>query len=161
MIILWLDPWTTDVGYGIIELMKNTRTVLTYGVIHTTPKAPQSEKVLEIGQDLETLIKQYWVTHAGLEKVFFATNLKTGIEVAQSRGVLLYILAKMNIDLQEYTPLQVKKALCGNGRANKQQVGKAVQLLYRLWEIPKPDDAADALGIAYLASMNVWQQWIC
>jgi crossover junction endodeoxyribonuclease RuvC len=153
-IILGIDPGTTDVGFAIIELQKNQRTILTYGVIHTTPKAPQTQKLVEIMKDLEVIIEKYSVTHAAIEKLFFSTNLKTGIDVAQSRGVIMVTISKYEIPILEYTPLQVKKALCGNGKAEKKQIGRAVQLLFQLDTVPKPDDAADALGIAYLASMN-------
>lgn len=153
-IILGIDPGTTDVGFAVIEIIKNTRTILTFWVIHTTPKAPQSVKLLEIAGDLEEIVAQYRVEYAAVEKLFFATNLKTAIDVAQSRGVILMVLQKYWVQLKEYTPLQVKKALCGNGKADKKQIGKAVQMLFKLETIPKPDDAADALGIAYLASMN-------
>ena len=153
-IILGIDPGTTDVGFAVIELQKNQRVILTYGVIHTTPKAPQSQKLVEIMNDLEEVIRQYQVTHAAIEKLFFSTNLKTGIDVAQSRGVIVATISKSGIPILEYTPLQVKKALCGNGKAEKKQIGRAVQLLFKLDTVPKPDDAADALGIAYLASMN-------
>lgn len=153
-IILGIDPGTTDVGFAVIHLEKNTRTILTYGVIHTTPKIPQSQKLLEIMQDLKAVIHEHGVTHAAIEKLYFATNLKTGMDVAQSRGVIMAILAERGISILEYTPLQVKKALCGNGKAAKKQIGRAVQLLFKLEEVPKPDDAADALGIAYVASLQ-------
>lgn len=153
-IFLWIDPGTTDVGFAVIELVKNTRNILTFWVIHTTPKAAQGQKLVEIMHDLEEVIVQYRVTHAAVEKLYFSTNLKTGIDVAQSRGVIIATITKHNIELSEYTPLQVKKALCGNGKAEKKQIGRAVQLLFKLDEVPKPDDAADALGIAYLASLQ-------
>ncbi len=153
-IILGIDPGTTTVGFAVITVENNLRTILTYWVIHTTPKVPQSQKLLEIATDLDSVISTYSVTHAAVEKLFFSTNLKTGIDVAQSRGVILLSLEKKSIPLLEYTPLQVKKALCSNGKATKWQIGRAVQLLFKLDEIPTPDDAADALGIAYLASLN-------
>ncbi len=153
-IILGIDPGTTTVGFAVISMEKNVRTILTYGVIHTTPKAPQSQKLLEIATDLDNIIITYKVTHGAVEKLFFSTNLKTGMDVAQSRGVILLSLEKNGISLLEYTPLQVKKALCGNGNATKWQIWRAVQLLFKLDGIPTPDDAADALGIAYLASLN-------
>lgn len=153
-IILGIDPGTTTVGFAVIVSEKNTRTVLTYWVIHTTPLVPQSQKLLEISRDLDEIIDTYQVTHSAVEKLFFSTNLKTGIDVAQSRWVILLSLEKNNIPLLEYTPLQVKKALCGNGNAKKSQIGRAVQLLFQLDEMPTPDDAADALGIAYLASLH-------
>ncbi len=153
-IILGIDPGTTDVGFAVIEVEKNQRNILTYGVIHTTPKISQSEKLVEIMHDLKDILQQNKITHAAIEKLFFSTNLKTGIDVAQSRGVIMAIIAEQGIPIMEYTPLQVKKALCGNWKAEKKQIGRAVQLLFRLDAIPKPDDAADALGIAYLGSMN-------
>jgi crossover junction endodeoxyribonuclease RuvC len=153
-IILGIDPGTTTVGFAVVSIEKNMRTILSFGVIHTTPKVPQSQKLLEIATDLDNVITQYNITHGAVEKLFFSTNLKTGIDVAQSRGVILLSLERKNIPLLEYTPLQVKKALCGNGNAVKGQIGRAVQLLFKLDEIPTPDDAADALGIAYLASLD-------
>jgi len=158
-IILGIDPWTTTVGFAVLELDNNIRTILTYGIIHTTPKAPQSQKLFEIASDLDAIIATHHVTHWAVEKLFFSTNLKTGIDVAQSRWVILLALEKMNIPLFEYTPLQVKKALCGNGKAIKWQIGRAVQLLFKLDTIPTPDDAADALGIAYVASLNPIFYW--
>ena len=155
VMILWIDPGTTTVWYAVIELHKNTRHIHTFGVIHTTPNTPQSDKLMEIASDLESIIQQHSITHSAVEKLFFSTNLKTGIDVAQARGAILLTLRKAWIRLYEYTPLQVKKALCGNGKAKKEQIGRAVQLLFKLDEIPKPDDAADALGIAYLASLEV------
>ncbi len=111
-IILGIDPGTTDVGFAVIELQKNQRTILTYGVIHTTPKAPQTQKLVEIMKDLDVIIQQYNVTHAAIEKLFFSTNLKTGIDVAQSRGVIMVTIGNHDIPILEYTPLQVKKAIC-------------------------------------------------
>jgi len=152
--ILGIDPGTTDVGFAVIHLEKNMRKIITYGVIHTTPKIPQAKKLVEIMHDLKGIINEHGVTHAAVEKLYFSTNIKTGIEVAESRGVIMATLADHNIDIREYTPLQIKKALCGNGKAAKKQIGRAVQLLFKLDTPPTPDDAADALGIAYLASLN-------
>ncbi len=84
-IILGIDPGTTDVGFAVIEVVRNQRTILTYGVIHTTPRVPQSEKLVEIMHDLKDILNQYEITHAAVEKLFFSTNLKTGIDVAESR----------------------------------------------------------------------------
>lgn len=153
-IILGIDPGTTDVGFAVIEVVRNQRTILTYGVIHTTPRVPQSEKLVEIMHDLKYILNQYEITHAAVEKLFFSTNLKTGIDVAESRWVVIAIIAEKGIPIMEYTPLQVKKALCGNWKAEKKQIGRAVQLLFKLDAVPKPDDAADALGIAYVASLQ-------
>lgn len=104
--------------------------------------------------DLRHILDKYAITHAAVEKLFFSTNLKTGIEVAESRGVVIATIAERGIPIMEYTPLQVKKAICGNWKAEKKQIGRAVQLLFKLDTIPRPDDAADALGIAYVASLQ-------
>lgn len=154
-IILGLDPGTTDVGYALIEVQNNKRSIITYGIIHTPKNEPQPKKLVEIENDLQVIMWQYQVTHVAIEKLFFATNMKTGIEVAQSRWVLLATVAKYDIPIFEYTPLQMKKAICGNGKATKKQIGRAVQLLFWLAEIPTPDDAADAIGMAYIASLHL------
>lgn len=85
-----------------------------------------------------------------IEKLYFQTNLKTGIDVAHARGVLLYEAMKSNLIIQEYTPLQVKKAITGNGQAKKLQLQRAIQMIFQLDELPQPDDAADAIGLAYM-----------
>lgn len=152
-IILGIDPGTTTVGYGIIEITGNKRTILDCGVIKTTPKIELSLKLLDINADLLHLIERYRPEVCGIEKLFFHTNVTTGIDVAQSRGAILLCLAQKGIRIREYTPLQVKKGICGNGRAPKAQVQNALRLIFGLKDIPKPDDAADALAIAYITSL--------
>ena len=93
-IILGIDPGTTDVGFAVLEVIKNQRTILTYGVIHTTPKVAQSEKLVEIMHDLKDILNKYDITHAAIEKLFFSTNLKTGMAVAESRGVIVATIAE-------------------------------------------------------------------
>ena len=152
-IILGIDPGTTTVGYGIIEITGNKRTILDCGVIKTTPKIELSLKLLDINADLLHLIEKYRPEVCGIEKLFFHTNVTTGIDVAQSRGAILLCLAQKGIRIREYTPLQVKKGICGNGRAPKAQVQNALRLICGLKDIPNPDDAADALAIAYITSL--------
>jgi crossover junction endodeoxyribonuclease RuvC len=110
---------------------------------------------MDINHDLETLISNYAPDIVGIEKLYFGTNITTAIDVAQCRGVLVHTVVKHGIQLREFTPLQVKKGICGNGRAVKKQVQNTLKMLFKLEDIPKPDDAADALAIAYLASLGV------
>jgi crossover junction endodeoxyribonuclease RuvC len=154
-IILWIDPGSTTVWYALIEKKGHTFTLLDYGVISTTPKIPVAEKLFEIGTDIKHLIEKYSPNLVAIEKIFFTNNLKTGIDVAQCRGVVLYETIKASIALIEYTPLQVKKAITGNGAANKKQLQNAIKMILRLKEVPKPDDAADAIGIAYMGAMSI------
>ena len=154
-IILGIDPGTTTVGYGIIEVTGNSRIIRDCWVIQTTPKLELSQKLVDIGADLLELIETYHPTICGIEKLYFHTNITTAIDVAQSRWAIMLCLAQKGIHIHEYTPLQVKKGICGNGHAPKAQVQNALRLIFWLEEIPKPDDAADALAIAYITSLTV------
>lgn len=129
-IILGIDPGTTTVGYGVIEVIGNTRKILDCGVIKTTPKIELSQKILDINTDLLELIQTYKPSLCGIEKLFFHTNVTTGIDVAQSRGAMLLCLGQKGIQIREFTPLQVKKGICGNGRAPKTQVQNALRLIF-------------------------------
>lgn len=153
-IILWIDPGSTTVWYALIEKNGHSFQLIDYGVISTTPKIPVAEKLLEIGTDIKHLIEKYSPSLVAIEKIFFTNNLKTGIDVAQCRGVILYETIQANMRLVEYTPLQVKKAITGNGAANKKQLQNAIKMILGLKEIPKPDDAADAIGIAYMGALG-------
>ena len=113
------------------------------------------ERLVQIGSDLRELIDTYRPDICGIERLFFLRNVTNGIDVAQARGVIVHTLASAGIRLVELTPLQVKQGIAGNGFAKKPQVQKALQILLHLTEIPKPDDAADALAIAYLTSLKV------
>jgi crossover junction endodeoxyribonuclease RuvC len=150
--VIGIDPGTATVGYSLVSGNKKTPIILEYGVLQTLPQPKEKMplRLLEIGNDLNQLIKQYKPTTAVVEDLFFFKNAKTVISVAQSRGMLLYILAKHNIEIEEYTPLQIKQTLCGYGRATKQQMQEMVKRVYKLNEIPKPDDAADSLAMAFL-----------
>lgn len=110
---------------------------------------------MSIFSDLNELLDIYQPTVAGIEKLFFLRNVTNGIDVAQARGVIMYLLASRGIVIKEFTPLQVKQGITGNGNAKKPQVQKAIAMILKLAEIPKPDDAADALAISYIASLQV------
>ncbi|MDD3646860.1 MAG: crossover junction endodeoxyribonuclease RuvC [Candidatus Gracilibacteria bacterium] len=154
MIILGIDPGTTTIGYAIISKESHKLDLLDYGVFSTTPKIDLKYKLLEIGNDINELIKLHNPDLIVIEKLYFTTNVKTAIDVAQARGVVVYEAIKHDIETLEYTPLQVKKAITGNGAAKKAQLQNAIKMLFGLNSIPKPDDAADAIGLAYMGALN-------
>ncbi len=154
MIILWIDPWTTTTGFALINKKNSTLTLIDYWVLTTTPKIPLCDKILELWTDIKHIISNYSPDLIVIEKLFFQTNLKTWIDVAQARGVVLYESKKSNKNILEYTPLQVKKAITWNGKANKTQLQNAIKMIFRLDHIPKPDDAADAIWLAYMWALN-------
>ncbi|MDD4152049.1 MAG: crossover junction endodeoxyribonuclease RuvC [Candidatus Gracilibacteria bacterium] len=153
-IILGIDPGTTTTGFAIIEKSKELK-IIDYGVIETTPKDNIGNKLLEIGTDIGGLFKKYKPDLICIEKLFFTTNIKTGIDVSHARGVIVYEIMKKGINYLEFTPLEVKRAITGYGKASKKQVQNAIKILLKLNEIPKPDDARDALCLAYIGSMNI------
>ena len=153
MIILGIDPWTTTIWYAICEKIENNFSMLDFWVIKTTPHLELQYKLQEIGYDIEKLIQKFHPDICSIEKLFFNTNITTWIAVSHARWVILYECMKAGMIIQEYTPLQVKKWLTGNGRAKKQQVQQALIMLLGLASIPQPDDAADALALAYIASL--------
>ena len=150
MKILGIDPGTTTVWYAIIEKKWHDFILLDFWVIHTTPKVSLELKLLEIGEDISALIEKFTPDRVWVEKLFFNTNITTGIAVSHARWVILYEIMKHWWDFYEYTPLQIKKAITGNGTAKKAQLQKAIQLIFWLSELPTPDDAADAIAIAYM-----------
>lgn len=155
MLILWIDPGTTTLGYALVEAWNGSISLIDYGVITTPPKMNAGEKLREIRDDLESILQKYpTIERAGIEKLYFGSNITTGISVAECRWVVVELLTRHNIARSEFTPLQVKKWICGNGRATKQQVQSAIQSLFKLVKPPKPDDAADAIAIAYLSSIQ-------
>ena len=149
MIVLGIDPGTATIGYALATGTKTKPEVLTFGVIKTSSKTPMNLRLAEIGQDLNEIIKKYKPDKAVIESLFFFKNQKTVISVAQARGVLMYVTSCEGLNLVELTPLQIKQAITGYGRAPKPQIQKVIQKIFNLSELPRPDDAADALGIAW------------
>jgi len=154
MKILGIDPGTTTVWYAIIEKIWHSFELLDYGVIETTPKIALEQKLVEVWSDISNLIENHEPERVGVEKLFFNTNITTGIAVAHARWVIMHEIARRWIKLHEYTPLQIKKAITGSWAAKKAQLQKAIQMIFQLSEIPKPDDAADAIGIAYMTGLE-------
>ncbi|MDD4351014.1 MAG: crossover junction endodeoxyribonuclease RuvC [Clostridia bacterium] len=146
MIVLGLDPGYAIVGFGIVDSKSNK--MIDYGIISTPKEMPMSERLLTIYKGIKELIDNYKIEEVAIEELFFNTNTTTAVAVAQARGVLI-LACKQCIDkLYEYTPLQIKQALTGVGRAEKKQVQYMVKSILGLNTIPKPDDAADALAVA-------------
>lgn len=148
MIIFGLDPGIAIVGYGVIEAIGNRVRLIDYGVIETKSNVSLPERLNIIDEKLNELIELHSVDELAIEELFFNKNVKTVINVAQARGVEILSFVKKNISAYEYTPLQVKQAITGYGRADKKQMQESVKMIFKLKEIPKPDDAADALAIA-------------
>jgi crossover junction endodeoxyribonuclease RuvC len=148
MIILGIDPGYARVGYGIISYEKNKYRVIEYGSITTEAGVALSKRLFKIHQELEEIIKRYKIDCSSIEELFFNTNTKTAINVAQARGVILSTLEENNIPVYEYTPLQVKQALVGYGRADKLQIKSMVKTFLCLDKMPKLDDTTDALALS-------------
>lgn len=148
MKILGIDPGTATTGYGLIETNQDDLSCLHYGTITTAANTKDEDRLTIIYSELEDILKEYKPDAVAIEKIFFFKNPKTVIPVSQARGVMLLAITKQNIPIFEFTPLQVKTAVTGYGRAQKKQVQEMVKNLLQLEKIPKPDDAADALAIA-------------
>ena len=148
MIVLGIDPGVATIGFGVVRAERQKNTLVQYGVITTPPGIPLSSRLLQISDDMEELIRTFHPDEMAVEELFFTKNITTGIAVAQARGVTLLACVKKCGRLYEYTPMQIKQALTGYGRADKQQIQQVVTSLLRLKSVPRPDDAADALAIA-------------
>lgn len=157
MLVLGIDPGTATIGYALVRKNKNTFETICYGCINTKPDRCDGDRLCILEKKLSEIVKKYNPDQASVEKIFFFKNVKTVIGVSQARGVIMATLAKLNIETHEYTPLQIKISVSGYGKAPKMQVQKMVKTLLNLKEIPKPDDAADALAIA-ICHLNQ-RQW--
>jgi len=150
MRILGLDPGTATVGYGVIDDVDGEAVVVSYGAIITRPKDGDAARRLQIiFEKLNDLLVEFRPDAVAVEKLFFGKNITTAIKVGQARGVLLLALANAGLPISEYSPPEIKEAVSGYGNASKQQVQYMVQNILGLDEIPKPDDAADGLAVAF------------
>ncbi|HBL83505.1 MAG: crossover junction endodeoxyribonuclease RuvC [Clostridiales bacterium GWF2_38_85] len=148
MIILGIDPGLATIGYGIISSVKGKHHPIEYGTVRTKPRTLLEHRLEKIYDDIEKIIVRHKIDAVSIEEVFFNTNVTTAIDVCQARGVILLAATKHGIPIYEYTPLQVKQAVVGYGRAEKQQIIYMTKLLLNLAESVKPDDTADALALA-------------
>ena len=164
MVVLGIDPGYAIVGYGIVKYQNNRFTPIEFGAVITAAGTEFSTRLEKIYEDVYTLIQKYKPDAISIEKLFFNTNSTTAIDVAQARGVILLAAKKNNIPYFEYTPLQVKQAVTGYGRAQKPQVMEITRRLLGLEKCPKPDDTADALAMAichcHSASSLIFKQMI-
>lgn len=154
MRILGIDPGTGILGFGIIDAAKGKCQLVDGGVIRTPVKEDDAVRLLTIYEELTDIINQTKPHVMSVEKLFFAQNVTTAMTVAQARGVVLLCGKQAGLELFEYTPLQIKQALTGYGRAEKKQMQEMVRVILNLPEIPKPDDCADALAAAICHSMT-------
>lgn len=148
MRILGIDPGTAIVGFSVIEYEDKKMKLLEYGCIYTAKELPMEERLLEIFNGVENIIKKYSPEYMAIEELFYFKNNKTVISVGEARGVILLAGKRNGLKIQGYTPLQVKIGITGYGKADKKQVQLMVKTLLKMKEIPKPDDAADAIAIA-------------
>ena len=155
MRILGIDPRTGILGFGAIETHKGQSIILDAGVIRTPVKQADSDRLKTIFDELEQLIKEIKPDVMAVEKLFFSKNVTTAMSVSQARGVVLLLGKQHNLELYEYTPNQIKMAITGYGKADKKQMQEMVKMHLKLKEIPKPDDAADALATAICCSMSI------
>lgn len=148
MRIIGIDPGYAIVGFGVLDYIGNDFHAVNFGAITTDAHTPFDLRLKTIYDDMCQVLDEYKPDEMGIEKLFFNTNQKTGIDVAQARGVILLSAIERGIKICEYTPLQVKQAVVGYGRAEKKQVQELTRSILRLKEVPKPDDTADALALA-------------
>jgi crossover junction endodeoxyribonuclease RuvC len=157
MRILGIDPGTGILGFGVIDVQKGNIQLVDAGVIRTPVKEDDAVRLLTIYEELSDLIAQNKPAIMSVEKLFFARNVTTAMTVSQARGVVLLCGQQAGLQLFEYTPMQIKQAITGYGKADKKQMQEMVRVLLKLKEIPKPDDAADALAAAITHSMTMRQ----
>ena len=148
MRILGIDPGYAILGYGIVEMKGNHFQVCGYGAVTTEASMDMTDRLKCLYSSLTEIIAEYEPEVASIEELFFNTNTKTAIMVGQARGVAILACANSGMEIAEYTPLQIKQALVGNGRAEKKQVQYMVKTILNLKVVPKPDDTADALAAA-------------
>ena len=154
MRILGIDPGNAIMGYGILDYHGNKFKPVDYGCLRSTAGVPQHLRLKKLYNELNNLLEKYKPDCLAIEELFFNRNTKTALVVGQARGIVLLAAAEAGIDVYEYTPLQVKQAAVGRGRAEKGQVQYMVRIILNLPEIPRPDDVADALAVAICHANN-------
>jgi len=148
VIVLGIDPGTARLGYGVVDREGSALTMLDYGCIETIKDRPLEQRLLLIHEGLTDLVETHRPEAVGVERLFFNKNVQTAFAVGQARGVVLLVAAQHGLPVFEYGPHEVKLAVTGYGRAPKDQVQRMVQLVLSMAELPRPDDAADALAVA-------------
>lgn len=154
MRILGIDPGLAIVGYSVIDIVKDKNILISSGSIQTDKDKTDAERLLEIETDMQTIIEKFQPDFASIEKLFYFKNQKTIIPVAEARGVILSVLQKNQIKIQEFTPIEVKQIITGYGRATKDEVAKIVQMSIEYKKLPKLDDTLDSIAIALCLARN-------
>jgi len=154
--ILGIDPGFGRMGYGVIEQVGSTWKQVAFGCIDTSPKDTFVDRLKTIHHELVQIIVKYQPTRMAVEKLFHSTNAKTVIDVAQARGVIVLTAVEQGLPVDEFTPLQIKQAMTGYGRAEKGQMQKMVAMILGMKEKIKSDDAADALAVALTSGQSLW-----
>ena len=161
MTILGIDPGTASTGYGVVQKIGKQKSkklilkCLDYGVIKTSPNSNPGERLRTINNELSKIIKRYQPHSVAVENIYFFKNWKTAIPVSQAEGVILLTAAKNRVPVYKFTPLQAKLVITGNGRAEKEDTQRKLKKILKLKEIPKPDDAADALALAITCLVKI------
>jgi crossover junction endodeoxyribonuclease RuvC len=148
MVVVGIDPGTATTGYGVVRDTLDGIEVVTYGVITTPSGDPLEKRLLKLYRELREIVNLHCPESAAVEKLFFQKNVTSALSVGHARGIALLTMAEVNIPVSEYSPLEVKQAVVGYGGASKSQVQQMVKALLSLVDIPRPDDAADALAVA-------------
>lgn len=154
MTIIGIDPGIGRCGWGVLEYEGSKFKVIDYGCIETKPNGEIEKRLLEIDREIEKIIKKFKPDIFAIEELFFGTNSKTAFTVGQARGVILLEASRNNLPVFVYTPLQVKMALTGYGRADKNQIAQMVKVILKLEKIPKIDDTSDALAVAVTHALS-------
>lgn len=155
MKILGIDPGLAIVGYSIVEHINDENILIASGSIQTDKKKTEAERLYEIAVDMQTIIDKYQPDVASIEKLFYFKNQKTVIPVAEARGVILAVLQKNNVPIDEFTPIEVKQMITGYGRASKEEVAKIVEMSIKYKKLPKLDDTVDSIAIALCYSRKI------
>lgn len=155
MRILGIDPGTGILGFGVVDVERGNTSFVDAGVVRTPVNQEDSDRLFTIYHDLEEIINDVKPDVMAVEKLFFARNITTAMSVSQARGVVLLLGKQKKLQLYEYTPLQIKQAVTGYGKADKKQIQEMVKIILKLPQIPKPDDAADALAAAICCSTSM------
>lgn len=148
MIVLGIDPGLATLGWGVVESERGRQRLIQYGCILTVPQQSFPDRLKQIGREMRALLQMYKPDEIAFEELFFAKNVTTALTVGAARGVAIAVCAEYTDQLYEYTPMQVKQAIVGYGKAEKQQIQQMVKLLLHMEDIARPDDAADAIAIA-------------
>jgi crossover junction endodeoxyribonuclease RuvC len=153
MIILGVDPGSTRAGYGIIDFSRTNPKYIGGGIL-SVESANKNQRLVELRNSFVPIIKKYSPKISGVEKLFFVKNMKTALEVAQSRGVLMLCIQEVGIPIKEFTPLEIKQGVCGYGKADKKAVIKMVKRILKIGDLHQPDDVYDALAIALMTGYS-------